>query len=130
MSAALCAGQAPRWDSVIAGEPSEDRKSRLELAKATCRRCELRDRCLADGLAGRGGGVLGGRHFPDRLGLLLVDDRAQRRTARPPCGTPGGAKAHRDRGEPVDEACAEAYRAANRDRMAAQRAAAKETDVA
>lgn len=131
MTRALCADH-PRlppatWDHEIDGEDELAQAARHQLAGEVCDACPLRRPCLEQGRAGYSGGVRGGHPFPDRVLDHRPDDRlATYRDGarqRPACGTPGGRKAHRDRQEDVCDDCALAYRVANRDRMAAKRAA-------
>lgn len=117
------------WDARINGETTEDRTDRIEAARRVCDACPIADDCLTEGATGRGGGVRGGHVFPDRVLGYKSDDRAAvyRTTTdgsrRPPCGSPGGRKAHLKRGEVVCAPCLKAFRTANRERSALRRAA-------
>lgn len=100
--------------------PAGDR-GQAERAKDVCRRCPSRQQCLAFALKiGATDGIWGGLDERERANLARrlarragAEQQNQRRHGggRPkaPCGTDTAYRRHLDRGEPVDDACAEAH---------------------
>jgi WhiB family redox-sensing transcriptional regulator len=119
---------APDWRTAAAcrDEPTDlhfpvGDRGQIELAKDVCRRCPVRQQCLAFALKiGANDGIWGGLDERERANLTRrIARRAgteqQRRHGggRPKsdCGTYAAYRRHLDRGEPVDDACAEAHEA-------------------
>lgn len=101
------------WDDTVAGESAAERTLRVQVAVAVCGVCPVQDQCLAEALAGRGGGVRAGQLFADRAGDLYSNSPgpiarrvyAQKVAGQINHGKPAGYKAHRRLGVP-QSACA------------------------
>lgn len=117
-------------------------ESNADEAKAVCRHCPVRARCLTDALLTEGDagptsryGIYGGFDPTERAGLA-TDFAAERARKAPapqpptmwrgrllePCGTRAAYRRHIRRGEPICRLCTEAEAQGRRDRWAQRKA--------
>ena len=95
--------------------PSSDAKTNrahIEMAKARCRPCPVRDACLAEAISDPDiTGIWGGTTATERAALRGTLKPSGPKDIRH--GTPGGARTHRKRGEEPCGPCTAAAKAAN-----------------